>query len=235
MTATQLIFDLPHLAAFGREDFLVAPSNEEAVALIDTSHEWGRPIKALIGPEASGKSHLAAVFSQQTGAQIFSVTALKEAALPELMDMRAWVIDDLHLITPEQEETLFHLYNHAFQNGHLLLLCSAIDLGQIHIRLPDLKSRLSSVETARLQAPCESVMAAVMVKQFHDRQIRVSEKIINYTIPRIERSFASIRNFVEKVDEASMVGKKAVTIPLISHVLEEVSHQEEEPILSERG
>ncbi len=70
-------FDLPHLAAFGREDFLVAPSNEEAVALIDTSHEWGRPIKALIGPEASGKSHLAAVFSLQTGAQIFLSQRLK--------------------------------------------------------------------------------------------------------------------------------------------------------------
>ncbi len=228
MSATQLILELPHLPAYKREDFFVADCNAEAVSMIDADLSWAQPVKALVGPKASGKSHLAAVWGLQVNADIFSVSALNEEHLLDLMDAPALVIDDLDDIQKEHEEIVFHLFNNAVQTRKALLLCACQPLSKLNIGLPDLVSRLCAVETARLEAPCENLMSAVMVKLFYDRQIRVNEKIISYILPRMERSFAGINEIVDRVDRASLIGKKAVTIPLISHVLAEIENRTQE-------
>ncbi|MGC6511670.1 MAG: HdaA/DnaA family protein [Parvibaculales bacterium] len=219
---TQLILELPHLPALGREDFLVAESNAEAAGLIDDYPVWSRPVKALVGPMASGKSHLAAVWSLKAQAQLFSAVELEENMLHVLMDAPALVIDDLDTIKASQESVLFHLYNHAIQSGKGLLLCARTPLSKLPVALPDLVSRLSAVETAHLKPPCDSLMSAVLVKLFHDRQIRVDERAISYIVPRMERSFEGLARIVDGIDHASLVGKKAVTIPLISGVLKDL-------------
>ena len=59
MTAEQLILDLPHRPALGAEDFLVSDCNLAAVRLIDAWPAWRDNVQLLIGPAASGKTHLA--------------------------------------------------------------------------------------------------------------------------------------------------------------------------------
>ncbi len=51
MTGTaQLPLELELRPALGRDDFLVAPSNEVAVAWIDRWPDWPGPALALYGP-----------------------------------------------------------------------------------------------------------------------------------------------------------------------------------------
>ena len=57
----QLALDLAFRPAMSREDFLVASSNEEAVRQIDRWPDWSAPTLLIVGPEGSGKSHLAEV------------------------------------------------------------------------------------------------------------------------------------------------------------------------------
>ncbi|MGC6471327.1 MAG: HdaA/DnaA family protein [Parvibaculales bacterium] len=223
---TQLILELPHLPALGRDDFLVADSNAEAAALIDGYPNWSQPVKALVGPKASGKSHLAAVWGLKAQAQTHAACRLEESMLTALMDAPALLIDDLDAITSAQETILFHLYNHAVHTGKGLLLCARTPLSKLPVALPDLVSRLSAVETAELKPPCDSLMNAVLVKLFHDRQIRVGERVISYIVPRMERSFEGLNKLVDGIDHASLVGKKAVTIPLISSVLKDLEASE---------
>ncbi|HKO06210.1 MAG TPA: DNA replication protein, partial [Alphaproteobacteria bacterium] len=64
----QLTLDLGHRAAYGREDFLVAPSNAEAVLWLDRWPAWPAPALTLYGPAGCGKSHLAQVWRKHSDA-----------------------------------------------------------------------------------------------------------------------------------------------------------------------
>src|SRR3954471_18966600 len=74
---TQLVLPLEVRSAQGRADFIVAPGNERAVAFIDSFPNWPAAAAALYGPAASGKSHLAAVWAQKSGAAVIDAADLK--------------------------------------------------------------------------------------------------------------------------------------------------------------
>jgi chromosomal replication initiation ATPase DnaA len=228
--AEQLAFDLPYRPALDREDFLVADCNARAVSLIDTWPDGSDPVRLICGPAACGKSHLAAVWGLHHRAAIYPCSALRldrlDALMDALMDGGALVIDNLENLLPENEETLFHLINHTRQSAHdasdggagSLLLLSRQPAEQITVKLPDLKSRLSALITARMDAPCDMLMAAVMVKLFNDRQLHITDKVVQYIVPRLERSFATLNRVVSDIDKAALKGKRPVTVPLVSEL-----------------
>ena len=59
----QLALALGHTESFAREDFLGGPSNGAALTLIESWPDWPSRAVALVGPEGSGKSHLAAIWA----------------------------------------------------------------------------------------------------------------------------------------------------------------------------
>jgi chromosomal replication initiation ATPase DnaA len=61
----QLAFALPHAESLTRDNFLEGPANEAALALVDSWPEWPNRIMLLVGPEGSGKSHLAAIWADK--------------------------------------------------------------------------------------------------------------------------------------------------------------------------
>ena len=89
----QLILDLPHRTAQGREDFLVAACNEDAVAWIDRWPEWQGGALALYGAEGSGKSHLAEVWRARCDGVRIDAADLTVAGVPEIAAARAVILD----------------------------------------------------------------------------------------------------------------------------------------------
>ena len=68
--------------------------------------------------------------------------------------------------------------------------------------------------------PADDVLLkAVLVKLFDDRQLQITEPVLNYLCTRIERSFASAHYWVAKIDETALAQKKAITIPLIRQLM----------------
>lgn len=216
----QLIFELGHRPAFGREDFLVGPSNEAAVAMIDAWPNWPGPTAALSGPAGSGKTHLAEVWRAAAGAVRLDLSALGEADLPALVAQRAIILEDLARLSDREERALFHLLNLVREEGAALLLTSRAAPGHIEVRLPDLASRLRALPHAELGAPDDALLAGVLVKLFDDRQLRVAEPLIAYLTSRIERSISVLRDVVEALDRASLSGKRPITVPLAAEVLQ---------------
>ena len=86
--------------------------------------------------------------------------------------------------------------------------------------LPDLASRLRAAPCVSVLEPDDTLLAAVMVKLFADRQLKVGEEVIAYILPRLERSFAAVRDFVEEADRATLSQQRALTVPVARDVLQ---------------
>ena len=218
----QLPLDLGHLPALGREDFLVAPSNESAVKWLERWPDWPRPALALHGPPGSGKTHLAHVFTTRARAAGIITAFIEPATLDvatvpsRLGDARAVVVDDANR-APEQ--ALLHLHNLvAERRGHLLVV-AAEPPSRWPIALADLRSRLLAAPAVAVNAPDDALLSAVLVKLFADRQVTVAADVIGYLVARIERSFAAVRAAVAALDAAALAEKHAITAPFARRVL----------------
>ena len=212
----QRTFDWGIRPALGREDFLVAPCNEAAVAWLDRWPDWPGPALVIHGPSGSGKSHLAEVWRRRSGAEI-----VEEADFPQATSAAeravALVIDGLS--GPVDERALLHTYNAiAERDGHLLLT-ALTPASRWPLTLPDLASRLRLAPAAALGLPDDALLAALMLKLFADRQIAVAPEVPAYVVPRIERTFEAVVRLVERLDRAALAEGRAVTVPLVRAVL----------------
>ena len=213
----QLPLDLAHRPALGRDDFLVAPANEEAVAWLDRWPQWPAPALVLAGPAGSGKTHLAQVFAARSGAVVLAPKALAVARLPELLGSAPAAIVEDGAAAPEV--ALLHLYNLLAECGGHLLLPAREPPARWGIALADLRSRLLAAPIAALQPPDDMLLAAILVKLFADRQLAVGAEVLAYLVPRLERSFEAAVRIVAALDRAALAAHRPVTVPLAREVL----------------
>lgn len=204
---TQLVLPLPTQSALGRADFITAPGNERAVAFIDSFPNWPALSAVLVGPPASGKSHLATVWAAKAGAPVIEAAALE--AVPD----GALVVENVSEATPEAP--LFAL----LERGAPLLLTSQILPSQWSFALPDLKSRANALLAFELWAPDEALLMTLAVKLFADRQLQVPEAVVAHMIASLERSPGAIRDFVARVDAEALARKSPINVSLIKGLL----------------
>lgn len=214
----QLPLDLGHRPAMGAEDFLVAPCNRDAVAWLDRWPDWPSPALAVYGPEGCGKTHLTHVWRARSDAALIDRSALAVATVPDLLgEARACVVEDAD--RGIDEEALLHLYNMLAERGGHLLLTAAAPPSRWGIGLPDLASRLGAAVAVEVGAPDDSLIGAVLVKQFADRQLHVEATVPAFLLARMERSFAATRRVVAALDEAALAEKRRITVKLAREVL----------------
>ena len=121
MTVAQLTLDLPHRAALGAEDFLVSDCNMAAVKLIDSWPAWQDNLQLLIGPAASGKTHLARVWQALSGACSLNPDNLGIDFVDAMGPGTPLVVEDADRVDYD-EQALFHLLNLAREKRLSVLL-----------------------------------------------------------------------------------------------------------------
>lgn len=214
----QLGLDLPSVPALGRADFLIAPSNAVALAMIENTQ-----IDKLVltGPDGSGKTHLAHVWGQIRGAKILPATDITEDMVPDLAT-RSIAIEDVPGIAedPAAQTALFHLHNLLLAEGHALLLTGRPVVRDWGLSLPDLSSRISAAPAVELNAPDDTLLSAVLAKLFADRQLTPKADLIPYLIRRMDRSFAAAGELVARLDKASLAQKRPLSRTLAAGVLD---------------
>ena len=202
----QSAFSFDVRALNGRADFLTAPCNAEAVAMIDGFSESGFYAGLIYGEQGCGKTHLAHLFAEvvreKTGEQKYAV---------------------LKITLPVDETALFHCLNDFKNKGGYLLMTAERSFVKWGLSLPDLTTRLKAVPSVAIGAPDEGLLSALLLKQFADRQLTVAPEVISYLTKNMERSFKAVSFVVRRADELSLERKNAVTIPLIRMVLSEVN------------
>ena len=214
----QLAFALPHAESFTRDNFLEGPANAAGLALIDSWPDWPNRLMQLVGPEGSGKSHLAAIWAEQAGARSTSAHALTAAAVPGALATGALVVDDLKS-SDVDERALFHLLNLAREEGASILITSRMPPSALQIELHDLRSRLRAIPTVLLLPPDDQLFRALIVKFCTDRQLGVDEAVVSYLTTRIERSYAAVRQVVELLDAEALRLGRPVTRALAAELL----------------
>jgi len=146
--ARQLRLKLNRLESFQREDFVVSPANAQAIKAVDAWPAWHGGCLALIGPEGSGKSHLALTWARAQGAAVLPAKGRLELGA---LQGRPVLYEDADRDRARRDEILFHLINMAGQPGGGLLLTARAPPSGWAAALPDLRSRRLSGPEGRLR------------------------------------------------------------------------------------
>ena len=214
----QLALALGHAESFAREDFLSSPCNVAALALIDRWPDWPGQTVVLVGPEGSGKSHLAAIWAAAAGARFLAARSLAAALLPASLATGALVVEDI-AAGQIDERALFHLLNLAREERAFALLTARTAPAGWKLAIPDLASRLKALPVVALTPPDDVLLRGVLVKLFADRQLAVDESLVGFLAKRIERSIAAARSVVAELDGEAMRRKRPLTRALAAEIL----------------
>ncbi len=214
----QLTLDLELAPRFGREDFLAAPSNEAALAMVENWPDWPDRILTFIGPAGSGKSHVLAIFAKR--AEAFRAEALDLPTVAALAERapQAIALDDVDRV--RDETALFHLLNFAVEHRVSVLMSARRPATAAEVQLPDLLSRLRRAPVIEIGAPDDGLMRAVLEKLFRDRQLIVEPPALAYAALRLERSLDAARAFVAALDRAALAQQRPVTRALAAQLIE---------------
>jgi chromosomal replication initiation ATPase DnaA len=214
----QLAFALPHAESLSRDNFLEGPANAEALGLIDCWPDWPNRVMLLVGPEGSGKSHLAAIWAEEAGARSTMAHSLTAATVPAELVTNTLVVEDLNAGAFD-ERALFHLLNLARQDNAYVLITARVAPAAMEVELRDLRSRLRAIPVVNLLPPDDGLFRALIVKFCADRQLSIDESVVSYVASRIERSFAAARHTVELLDSEALRLGRPVTRALAAELL----------------
>jgi chromosomal replication initiation ATPase DnaA len=220
----QLAFDLPRPKSFGRADFFVSEANAAALGRIERWPEWPQSVLVLHGERGAGKTHLAHLWCERAGAVLVSGPGLAEAQVESMIDRRQInvAVDDADRAP---EETLLHLFNAGIEVGGNLLLAARRAPIDWPLRLPDLGSRIRAAPAVGIARPDDTLLGAVLVKHFADRQLRITPEVLCYLLSRMERSLAAAAAVAALLDRLALRRHRAVSIRLANQALAALADQ----------
>lgn len=177
------------------DDFLVTASNGAAVQLLEHWATWPVRTALLVGARKSGRSLLARIFAAKSG-----------GAMLDDADAR-----------PEAE--LFHSWNTAQESGRPLVIIANAAPPEWPIRLPDLRSRLAASPIARIGAPDDALVRALLRRGFLKRGLDARDDLIDWLSGRIERSHIAVIRVVDALEAEALGRRRRLTIALARTVL----------------
>lgn len=207
--------------AMGREDFIRAPSNAFAVELIEQWPNWPSLWVLLIGPAGAGKSHLARIWQEMSGAQLVTLERLRKIDPTKLVKKGPIILEDADR-GGRDDVALFHLLNAAKEIGTQVLITARAHPDSWGVDLPDLASRLRLTTPVEISEPDDALLRAVLVKLFADHQLEPDSSVVEYIVLRMERSIEAAIRIVNLIDREALRHHKPVTRPFVSHSLKGV-------------
>jgi chromosomal replication initiation ATPase DnaA len=194
---------LPLELSGGAETIVGGPSLQPVFAALQASDSWPYRTAVLSGPPRSGKSLLA---------RWFGASGAGEA------------VDDADR---SNEVEVFHRWNRAQAEGRALLVVAGAPVAATgqnsgwRIGLPDLASRLGAALPLLIAAPDDALLRALIAEHARRRRLAMGEAVLDWLVPRLERSHAAAEAVVATLDRLSLERKAPVTLPLARDALSE--------------
>jgi chromosomal replication initiation ATPase DnaA len=216
---SQLIFNFPFTTNYFEEDFFVSSSNFEAYKLIETWPKWPSRNINIYGPSGCGKSHLANILKKKINSFFINASDISNNSLALIKLKECLIIDNYE--NNIEENLLYTIINQTHQSNQYVIINSDQPISSLEIKLEDLKSRLSSFSKITIDLPTDDLIKVVLTKNFSDKQIQIDNKLIDFILKHINRSYEDIFNFIKKIDELSLSTGKSININLIKKVLKQ--------------
>jgi len=184
----------------------------------------------LWGPAGSGKSHLLQACCQQLLGQdksslylpLDTLKTWDPTVIHDLDDHALLCIDELDAITGHAawEEALFHLYNRVRDAGtSTMIIASARPPQHTPIALPDLRSRLTSCLVMQVHELKDIDKIKTLRAQARKRGFELPEAVAQFLVNRSARNMHDLHTLLDRLDRASLVAQRKITIPFVKTTL----------------
>ena len=215
----QLALPFVHAPRFDDRVFIQAPSNAEAVALLDNEQAWPQRRLAVWGGEGCGKTHLLHRWATRRHAAI-----LAGEHLPAALPTGPSAIDDADLAG---EHNLLHHLNASAEQGFAVVIASRAAPARWSVRLPDLASRLRAMLAVQIAPPDDELLRVLLNRLLADRHLAVPDRARAYLLARLPRTEAALREAAILLDRLSLEAHARPGQALAARVVAEINGHEE--------
>ena len=213
----QLIFKFPFKTNYFEDDFYVSTNNFEAYKLIESWPKWSSRFINIFGPSGCGKTHLANIFNKKINSFFIKASDLDNSCLSAIKTKECLIIDEYQ--NNVEEKLFYSILNNSHLSNQYIIINSLKPIHFFEVKLNDLKSRFSSFVNIGIDLPTDELIAVIISKNFSDKQVKIESKLLEYILKNIERSYKSIFDFIEKLDNFSLSTGKSININLIKKAL----------------
>lgn len=184
----------------------------------------------LSGAENTGKSHLlqaACNTANEMGRSAFYLPLAElldypaESVLEGMKQVDLLCIDDVHLVQQQADwqEALFHLYNLRLAKQLPIFFAANAPVRLLEFSLPDLQSRLAACLAFALPAMSDDEKVLFLQDAADKRGMQLAENCASYIVQHYGRGVEEIVQILQRLDQASLIEKRKITIPFIKESL----------------
>lgn len=183
----------------------------------------------LWGELASGKTHLLQALCHQSAANGQSVAYLplgeEDIIDPAILDgleaIELVCLDNIDFIVGNKawETALFNLINRIRNTPHRLVIAGQSAPGKLGIQLADLESRLNWGAIFQVVTLKDNDKLQFLKQRAAQRGLELGDDVAAFLLKRYPRDMASLFELLDKLDQASMVAKRKLTIPFVREFL----------------
>ncbi len=203
--------------------------NTELIAALETAVTRGEPkVVYFYGPTGSGKSHLLFASMRLARSEVINTSYLSlsdDHVSPEMLA----VIDVAHIVCvdnveawaadADKERALFTLFEQIKHAGGQLLVSAAQPPNSSGFLIRDLISRLSSGLLYPLHELDDEQRFEALKMRARHRGLSISDEAVRYLQSRSSRDTGELFDVLERIDHASLVEQRRVTIPFLQNLL----------------
>lgn len=216
MRGGQLALELPHAPSHAEDDFVVGDGNQLAFSHIQAFPNWPGPLSLIEGPASVGKSHLARIWQERSGAVLATPETVE--ALATAAGNQPVLVEDVDRAGYDEAE-LFHLLNQSMRDHRPLLMTAREPVANWPFSTDDLKSRARLAARFAVSLSDDIQLSQMLVKLFQDRQVSVEPKVVSYIVARMERSTDEAVALVELMDRMALERASPITRTIAAEAL----------------
>jgi chromosomal replication initiation ATPase DnaA len=212
----QLALEFGYSDSSHEADFIVGEGNQLAYGHVLAYPDWPAPLALLVGPAKAGKSHLARIWMERSGA--VQGSPRKAERLSRAGGRGPILLEDIDR-GGYDERALFHLLNQSIRDNRPLLMTARTPIAGWPFSTDDLKSRARLAAQFAVTSSDDIQLSQMFVKLFGDRQISVDPKVIGYLVARMERSAEEAVLLAGLLDRMALERGTAVTRAIAADAL----------------
>lgn len=148
------------------------------------------------GEDGSGKSHLASALKNQ----------------------KITVIEDVEILSDNEQIKLFNLYNESKKTNTKLVITGSDAPNNLNLR-EDVSSRLNWELVYQLKTLTDNEKKIALTKHAESKGIALNKKIIDYCMANLNRDLHYLIATIDALDEWSLKTKRPITITLLKQLL----------------